>query len=164
VTYVLTRATLEDLPDMIQWEADIFGSDAWSPELVVAEVSHPDNYYLVAKEGPGSPIVGYAGLRAPRQGADSGDIQTVAVVPDHRGKGLGGLLMGALLEEAAVRGLGSIFLEVRADNEVALALYERLGFHALDRRVGHYQPDGVDAIVMRKLATPRQPGWAVGRG
>lgn len=163
MTYLLVRATLEDLPDMIHWEAEIFGSDAWSPELVVAEVSHPDNYYLVAREGPDSPVVGYAGLRAPHHGGESGDIQTIAVVPEHRGKGLGGLLMSALLEEALVRGLASIFLEVRADNEGALSLYERLGFEALDRRVGYYQPDGVDAIVMRKLVTPRQPGWAVGR-
>lgn len=148
---------------MIQWEADIFGADAWSPELVVAEVSHPDSYYLVAKEAHGAPVVGYAGLRAPHHGGESGDIQTIAVVPEHRGKGLGALLMGALLEEAEVRGLGSIFLEVRADNEVAVGLYERLGFEALDRRVGYYQPDGVDAIVMRRLSTPRQPGWAVGR-
>ena len=163
MTYLLTRATLEDLPDMIQWEADIFGSDAWSPELVVAEVSHPDNYYLVAKEGPAEPVVGYAGLRAPRQGGDSGDIQTIAVTPEHRGKGLGSLLMRALLDEAGARGVDTIFLEVRADNEVALGLYERLGFEPIDRRRGYYQPDGVDAIVMRRLATPPQPGWTVGR-
>jgi ribosomal-protein-alanine N-acetyltransferase len=163
MTYLLTRASLEDLPEMIQWESDIFGSDAWSPELVVAEVSHPDNYYLVAKEGVGQPVVGYAGLRAPHRGGDFGDIQTLAVAPDHRGKGLGSLLMRALLDEAASRGVGTIFLEVRADNEVALGLYERVGFTTIDRRVGYYQPDGVDAVVMRLEGLSREPGFAVGR-
>ena len=38
MTYVLRRAELEDLPDMIQHESEIFGHDAWSPELMVAEV------------------------------------------------------------------------------------------------------------------------------
>jgi ribosomal protein S18 acetylase RimI-like enzyme len=45
--------------------------------------------------------------------------------------------------------LAMFFLEVRADNDAAVALYESEGFEAIDRRVGYYQPDGVDAIVMR---------------
>jgi len=163
MTYLFTRATLEDLPEMIQWESEIFGSDAWSPELVVAEVSHPDNYYLVARESMDQPVVGYAGLRAPRQGGDCGDIQTLAVVPEHRGQGVGSLLMRALLDEAASRGVGTIFLEVRADNDIALGIYERLGFTTIDRRVGYYQPDGVDAVVMRLEGLFPKPGWAVGR-
>ena len=35
------------------------------------------------------------------------------------------------------------------------------GFEAIDRRVGYYQPDGVDAIVMRLQNLTPQPGWAV---
>ena len=54
-----------------------------------------------------------------------------------------------------------MFLEVRADNEAALALYGAEGFEAIDRRVGYYQPDGVDAIVMRREGQDPEPGWAV---
>jgi ribosomal protein S18 acetylase RimI-like enzyme len=53
---------------------------------------------------------------------------------------------------------------VRADNDAARGLYSSLGFEEIDRRAGYYQPDDVDAIVMRlPLATP-EPGWAVGNG
>ncbi len=161
MTYLLSRAVLEDLPEMISWESALFGTDAWSPEVMVAEVSHPASYYLVARVDGDDTIVGYAGLRSGGLGSD-GDIQTVAVAPEHRGRGLGRLLVEALLVEARQRRVSAIFLEVRADNEVARGLYESLGFQEIDRRTGYYQPDGVDAIVMRlALGTP-EPGWAVG--
>lgn len=161
MTYLLSRAVLEDLPEMISWENTLFGTDAWSPEVMVAEVSHPASYYLVARVDGDDAIVGYAGLRSGGLGGD-GDIQTVAVAPAHRGRGLGRLLVEALLLEARQRLVSSIFLEVRADNEPARGLYESLGFQEIDRRAGYYQPDGVDAIVMRlALGTP-EPGWAVG--
>lgn len=162
MTYLLRRALLEDLPEIITQEAKLFGTDAWSPELVVAEISHSASFYLVAVPDSSLEIVGYAGLRADIRGGDA-DVQTIAVLPEHRGVGLGRLLLEALLGEARARGVGSVFLEVRADNEPALGLYGSLGFIGIDRRVGYYQPDGVDALVMRLELRPAAPGWAVGR-
>lgn len=159
MTYLLSRAVLEDLPEMIGWETVLFGTDAWSPEVMVAEVSHPASYYLVARPDGENTIVGYAGLRAGNRGGD-GDIQTVAVAPEHRGLGLGRLLVEALLGEARGRSVGSVFLEVRADNDPARGLYESLGFREIDRRVGYYQPDGVDAIVMMLSLGQPEAGWA----
>jgi len=161
MTYVLTRAGLEDLPQMIELETQLFGSDAWSPELMVAEVSYPESYYLVAREDGALDLCGYGGLRAARTDAWQGDIQTLAVSPEHRRGGLGRTLLRALLAEASARGATEVFLEVRADNEAALALYGAEGFEAIDRRVGYYQPDGVDAIVMRREGQDPEPGWAV---
>ena len=160
MTYVLSRAVLEDLPEMISWEGVLFGTDAWSPEVMVAELSHPASYYLVAREDGDDALVGYAGLRADNRGGD-GDIQTVAVAPEHRGKGLGRLLVEALLGEARQRLVSSVFLEVRADNDAARGLYSSLGFQEIDRRTGYYQPDGVDAIVMTLAIAAAEPGWAV---
>ncbi len=42
-----------------------------------------------------------------------------------------------------------VFLEVRADNPVAQALYESEGFIEIARRPRYYQPDDIDAIVMK---------------
>ena len=161
MTYLLARAVLEDLPEMISWEGLLFGTDAWSPEVMVAELSHPASYYLVARPDGDDAIVGYAGLRAGNRGGD-GDIQTVAVAPEHRGKGLGRLLVEALLSEARERLVSAVFLEVRADNDAARGLYASLGFQEIDRRTGYYQPDGVDAIVMTLVLGTPEPGWAVG--
>jgi ribosomal-protein-alanine N-acetyltransferase len=42
-----------------------------------------------------------------------------------------------------------VLLEVRADNEPAQRLYERLGFERIAVRRGYYQP-GVDGWVLRR--------------
>jgi ribosomal-protein-alanine N-acetyltransferase len=78
---------------------------------------------------------------------------TVAVVPGHRGQGLGDVLLGELLRRAADGGAASVMLEVRADNEPARRLYERHGFEEGSVRRRYFrQPEGpdVDAVVMRR--------------
>jgi len=59
---------------------------------------------------------------------DWAGITDVWVDPDHRRRGLGLVVVAALLEWAAERGAGTAYLQVRADNPPALALYARLGF------------------------------------
>ena len=60
-------------------------------------------------------------------------------------------VVGPDLEEDPLRAplARRVFLEVRADNPVARALYASEGFEAVGRRPHYYQPDDVDAIVMR---------------
>ena len=148
---------------MIQWESAVFGADAWAAELMVAEVSHPNNHYIVAQAEGAPDIAGYAGVRCDPVAGGHGDIQTIAVIPEHRGNGLGRMMLVALLDHAQQRGVRSVFLEVRADNDAAIALYDSEGFQTIDRRVGSYQPDGVDALVMRKELMAPAREWAVGR-
>jgi len=147
---------------MVAWEAHIFGSDAWSPELMVAEVSHPANYYLVARHRQTRALAGYAGVRVDPAPGGHADIHTIAILPEHRGAGLGTRVLDALLEYAQGRGAIDVFLEVRADNEAALALYASAGFERIDTRVGYYQPDGIDAVVMRRALVPRREIGPVG--
>lgn len=55
----------------------------------------------------------------------------MAVVEEHRGKGVGNLLLNALLEEAKKQGIKAISLSVDSRNP-AMRLYERFGFKALN--------------------------------
>ena len=149
MTWQLRRASADDLEALMAIERDLFTTDAWSRESMAAEISDRHGYYLVAfPVGEPERIDGYAGLRAPLREPQA-DIQTIAVVPSARRKGLGRVLMLSLIDEARQRGAREIFLEVRADNPGAQALYETLGFEAIALRPRYYQPDGVDAIVMR---------------
>ncbi|NYF09676.1 ribosomal-protein-alanine acetyltransferase [Leifsonia sp. AK011] len=149
MTWQLRRATADDVDALMAIEHDLFGTDAWSRESMVAEVSDRHGYYLVAfPVGEPGRIDAYAGLRAPLREPQA-DIQTIAVVPAARRHGLGRTLMLSLIDEARQRGAREIFLEVRADNPGAQALYESLGFEGIAVRPRYYQPDDVDAIVMR---------------
>lgn len=148
MTWQLRRATVTDLDAIMELETSIFGNDAWSEENMRAELASPHTWYLVAERLSDDGIDGYAGLLAP-QGAREGDIQTIAVAEPARHRGLGRTLIQALVAEARKRGAGQVFLEVRADNGGAQHLYETLGFVAIAERIGYYQPDNVDAVVMK---------------
>ncbi|MBU4465371.1 MAG: ribosomal protein S18-alanine N-acetyltransferase [Actinobacteria bacterium] len=143
---LLRAATAGDLEAIMLLERTSFPSDAWSDAMMREELVSPHGHYL-ALEADGV-LVGYAGLRAPRRAKDA-DIQTIAVAAASRGRGWGRMLLTALLDEAAGRGVHDVFLEVRADNPVAQALYAAEGFREEGRRLRYYQPDDVDAIVMR---------------
>ena len=153
----LRRATLDDLDAIMALETSTFGSDAWSRGSMRAELGSRHGYYLVAEvvgraerepQHPDAALAGYAGLLAPA-GSGQGDIQTIAVAPAARRRGLGRALMVALLEEARLRNAVEVFLEVRADNPNAQELYASLGFEQIAVRPQYYQPDGVDAHIMR---------------
>jgi RimJ/RimL family protein N-acetyltransferase len=57
-----------------------------------------------------------------------GAIQNVGVLPEHRGKGLGTILMWQSLAGFKATGISRVFLEVTAQNSGACRLYDRLGF------------------------------------
>jgi ribosomal-protein-alanine acetyltransferase len=159
-------ATVSDLDAIMALENASFPTDAWSAAMMREELASPHGWYVVVEEG--DHLVGYAGLRAVR-GARDADVQTIAIAATARGRGQGRALLGELLGEAVRRDVQQVFLEVRADNPVAQALYASEGFAEVGRRPRYYQPDDVDAIVMqldlrgwaavRAIATATGKGW-----
>lgn len=126
-------------------ERRLFPLDAWPAQMYVDELAQPETrHYIVAADVAGT-IVGYAGLMCI---GPVGDIQTIAVVPESEGQGIGSELLTQLIGEARCRGAEEVLLEVRADNPRAQRLYERFGFIRIHRRRRYYR-DGVDALVMR---------------
>src|SRR5262245_56288394 len=57
-----------------------------------------------------------------------GAIQNVGIMPQHRSKGLGSVLMWHSLNGFKAVGIERVFLEVTAQNSGACRLYQRLGF------------------------------------
>jgi [ribosomal protein S18]-alanine N-acetyltransferase len=160
------------IPAILVLERELFGDEAWSPEMFWSELANPGAYYLIAEPIPGrivelaaeptaepgaqraSPPQGYGGLAV--AGPDA-YIQTVGVARVAQRTGIGRRLMHALLDEALARGATACWLEVRADNSAAQQLYRTLGFADRGLRRGYYQPSGADALVMAtELPTNRQ--------
>ncbi|MWC00098.1 ribosomal protein S18-alanine N-acetyltransferase [Agromyces seonyuensis] len=146
-------AGADDLDAIMAIESAVFEDDAWSSANMRAELVNPSTYYLVVvddaapAESRETALLGYAGLLS-GVGAPQADIQTIAVVPEARGLGLGRALMQQLVAVARRRGAEEVFLEVRADNHVAQSLYRSLGFEELGVRRGYYR-GGIDALTMR---------------
>lgn len=70
-------------------------------------------------------------------------IGNVAVHPQWRRRGIGEALMRAAIQEASIHGARWVGLEVRAGNEAARRLYERLGFREISRTLHMLRPAGV---------------------
>ncbi len=156
MTAVLRPLRWWDVERIMPLERELFGATAWSAESFWSELAHPENRWYVLAETPAGepaagPPLGYAGLLV---AGTEADVQTVAVSPRAQGRGLGTLLVRALVAEAVRRGATSLLLEVRADNDRAIALYLREGFERIAVRRAYYQPGGVDAWVMRRRPLP----------
>lgn len=142
----IRQMTLADIPAVLALERAIFPADAWSEDMLRGELDDQPRtrHYVVATVG--DEVVAYAGLAA---AGDQADVQTIAVRAENRRTGIGGALMSELLAEAARRGAECVFLEVRADNPPAQAMYERFGFERIGVRRRYYD-DGTDAYTMMK--------------
>lgn len=120
-----------DLP----WSADDFQGLFATPGMIVAAAGDLDGFILL------------------RVVADEAEILTLAVRPSARRRGLGLALVTAAQAVAAERGADALWLEVAADNDAALALYDRAAFDEAGRRRGYYRrADGsrMDAVLMRR--------------
>jgi ribosomal-protein-alanine acetyltransferase len=148
------EAGIDDLAAIMTLERASFPTDAWTERTMRDELVSPHGRYLVLEED--GVVAGYAGLRV-MAGSREGDIQTIAVAAASRGRGWGRTLLTALMDEATRRGVRELFLEVRADNPVAQSLYASVGFIEIGRRPRYYQPDDVDALVMRADLAGRGP-------
>lgn len=148
-----------DIAPVLGLEAELFPEDAWTAGMFWSELAHArgpfaTRRYLVAEAGAGPSeyrgLVGYGGVAVV---AGTADVQTIGVLPGHRGTGLGARLLAGLLAAATELEADEALLEVRVDNAPAQRLYERFGFEPVGTRRGYYQPGNVDALVMR-LADP----------
>lgn len=81
---------------------------------------------------------------------DEASIFNIAVSPDFQNKGVGSALLMRLLDELAIHQIVNVWLEVRESNHAAIALYEKLGFNQVSKRVGYYPKGNLreDALVM----------------
>ncbi|QLF52851.1 GNAT family N-acetyltransferase [Actinomyces sp. oral taxon 169] len=170
-----------DLEAIARLESELFGAEAWSRDLLAAELaaSHgpmADRRYVVvdsqegdgdgdadeaadraAGAGPNGPrILGYAGLYH-AGGLTSADLLTIATVPAARGRGIASFMLTELVSTAREVGCPDVLLEVRQSNEAAQRLYARHGFVPIGRRRRYYQAPPEDAVVMHLTLRPR-PG------
>ena len=79
---------------------------------------------------------------------DEMHIATIATHPDFRRQGIGARILAQAILDARAFGARLAFLEVRASNEVAQAMYRKFGFQTSGRRPKYYRDNGEDAILM----------------
>ncbi|EFW26413.1 GNAT family N-acetyltransferase [Actinomyces sp. oral taxon 171] len=162
---------VEDLEAVARLEGELFGAEAWSRDLLAAELkaSHgprADRRYVVVESDAadrdggggldGPRLLGYAGLYH-AGGLSGADLLTIATIPSARGRGIASVMLIELVSTAREVGCPDVLLEVRQSNGAAQRLYARHGFVPIGRRRRYYQAPPEDAVVMRLTLRPR-PG------
>ena len=138
-----------------QLEGELFGRGAWNANMVREELDAPARTYLldVLGEAEQAVVRGYAGFWYDGEDAE---LMTIGVGKAYQRQGIAAALLQALVDEAKRQGASRMLLEVRVDNDPALALYQRFGFE----RMGLRKPEGIDAYTMSLDLKPRVVGFA----
>ena len=117
--------------------------EPWGEGQLLSELESPAARLFVA-EGEGD-VLGFAVFQL---AAGEASLYALNVDPAARRKGVGAALLEGALAALKAEGADQCFLEVRAANAPALALYRRLGFASAGVRRGFYRDPPDDAVVM----------------
>jgi ribosomal-protein-alanine N-acetyltransferase len=90
-------------------------------------------------------VVGYAGFWLM---VDEAHISTIATHPQWRRRGIGELMLIAMIDAAVAIGARWMTLEVRVSNTGAQALYRKFGFDVTGMRRHYYTDNNEDALIM----------------
>jgi ribosomal-protein-alanine N-acetyltransferase len=125
----------------------------WSEAQVREELARPAPDAVLVLDGREG-IVGYCAARVV---VDELQVMNLAVDARVRRRGLGRFLLRKCLALGERAGVRRAFLEVRAGNSAARALYADCGFVLLGRRKAYYAQPVEDALVLVRDAPAVRP-------
>lgn len=143
--FTVSLATPEDIADIANIEKVCF-STPWSENAIRESMTAGTAFFVARAE---SDVVGYMGIS---KISGEGYVTNVAVLPEHRRKGIGKALLDYVINDCECQ-LEFISLEVRASNCAAISLYEKLGFVRVGLRKRFYIHPDEDALIMTKRFT-----------
>lgn len=139
-----------DLDGVLDVEAESF-TNPWTRDMYAWELQNRSVCHIYVVRLPAQPVAGFCAFWLV---FDEIHINNVAVRPTFRGRGIGTALMQHVLAEARRLGARRATLEVRASNEPARRLYERLGFYVAATRRNYYTNPVEDALILWRDDNP----------
>ena len=141
----MERADLETCGQIEQSAGDPWSLAQLTEELENQQAGGASRLFVAQQ--PGQPVVG---LAAWQLAAGEASLYTLTVSPKARRTGAGSALLRESMEALRGEGAETAFLEVRASNAGAIALYEQAGFVADGRRPRFYQNPTEDAVLINR--------------
>lgn len=149
--FSITHMTEHDLLEVVEIE-EASGLSRWGWEAYHAELQQKSGTLMFVASAA-TPVAGVrlSGFIASRLIGDELHVNNVAVRDEYRRAGIGRTLLERVLAAAREAGASAAFLEVRASNEAAKALYSRCGFCVAGQRKNYYSDPPENALLMRRI-------------
>lgn len=147
---VIREADARDIPKIMSIMKKAFdpaNGEAWTAAQCISALALPGTFALVAEANPRT-----LGFALSRHVLDEAELLLIAVRPDAQLRGIGGLLMAAIVDKLATAGVKTLHLEMR-ENNPAIDFYRRRQFLTVGRRRNYYRrEDGTlaDAITLSR--------------
>ena len=141
----IRRAQEQDLAAFSQFSQSESLGTGWGPTTFHDSLQNEQDRLWVAMESGE-----LKGFLVSRVIAGEAELLNVVVASNARRNGIGRELMSVWLGQMHEESVERLFLEVRVSNLAAITLYQGLGFIQVGTRVGYYQPDLEDALVMAR--------------
>ncbi len=139
----IRKMTMDDLEQVVAIDQVSFGLP-WPPRSFQFELTNNPASRCWVGEMDGRIVAMLVGWFI----VDEIHIATFATHPDYRRQGIGRNLLYHVLRSAKEEGAITSFLEVRAGNEAALAMYRKFGYVESGLRKGYYSDNREDAVLM----------------
>ena len=133
-----------DLDGVLEVEAESF-SNPWTRDMYSWELQNRSVCHIFLVRTDECRVAGFCAFWLV---FDEVHINNVAMRPAFRAQGIGTALLQRVLAEARRLGARRAMLEVRASNERARRLYERLGFYVAGVRRNYYTGPVEDALIL----------------
>jgi len=111
----------------------------WHPTRVARALRARETCVLVAETAVAGKAAQLAGFAIAEFGDSRLHLSLFAVKPSHQRSGIGLAMIEWLIESSLTAGIGSITVEMRANNFAARSFYEALGFRRSRYIAGYYQ-------------------------
>jgi [ribosomal protein S18]-alanine N-acetyltransferase len=134
----------DDLDGVLAVEDESF-TNPWTRDMYEWELRNRSVCHIYVVRTPGCRVAGFCAFWLV---VDEIHINNIAMRPQYRGRGLGTALVHRVLAEGMQLGAIRATLEVRASNEGARRLYERLGFYVAATRRNYYTHPVEDALIL----------------
>ena len=125
--------------------SDVYDKSPWTQEQILSDMQQDNvDYFFVEVD---KTAIGFLAIQ---QLVGELEITNIAVKKAHQGEGWGSQLL-AHLDHVDF----PIFLEVRASNTSAQALYQKFGFEVLGKRQRYYHDPVEASIIMKREGSER---------
>ncbi|NOT82509.1 MAG: ribosomal protein S18-alanine N-acetyltransferase [Gallionella sp.] len=139
----MREMTLADIDAVLRIEQSV-QAYPWSPGNFTDALM---NGYVCCVDERDDEICSYAVLM---MGVEEAELLTIGAAESQQRRGFGRSMLNGMLAKARDKNMQRMFLEVRASNAAAIALYRTVGFSEVGLRRGYYQniQGSEDAVVM----------------